>query len=560
MTHRRLSTLPLLFLLLSGSLSAQEEHDPRLTSGRPEPPEQAAFDATHYALDLRVDPGARRIDGSVTMTARLLAATDALLLDLTEGFQVDAVEARVGEAAWTETPFSLGDGRIRIDVRGVQGLAAGADFQVRVTYGGVPREAPNPPWDGGFQWAKTPSGAPWIATSNQMQGADLWWPCKDQPDDEPDSMDIAVTVPKGLVCASNGAPRGSETKDGWTTWRWHVSTPINIYGVAFDIAPYRTITRSYTSTAGDTFPVTYWVIPEHYEQGKVLFEDILRQLRWFEETFGPYPFRRDKYGVAETPHLGMEQQTITAYGNNYRGNPWGEDRGFDFLMHHEMAHEWWANLVTARNWKDFWIHEGFATYAQALYTESVAGEEAYHGVIAEHRANILNRGAIAPREPQTSADVYFGPAANDIYYKGSLVLHTLRHLLGDDTFRTALRRMAYPDPALEARTDGSACRFSDTEEIRAIAERVSGRDLGWFFEVYLRHAELPRLEVKRRGKELRLRWEAPDGLPFPMPVDVEVDGVVRRVEVPDGGAAMDLGSKDAKVLLDPQDWILKEEG
>src|SRR5262249_13972544 len=171
---------------------------------------------------------------------------------------------------------------------------------------------------------KTPSGAPWIATCNQMQGGDLWWPCKDQPDDEADEVFINVTVPSSLVVASNGRFEGVQKdvdavtmtgRGGWNTHRWHVTTPINTYGIALNIAPYETITRDYTSVAGDTFPVTFWVLPENKEKGKVLFEDILRQMAFYESVFGPYPFRRDKYGVAGTPHLGMEHQSIIAYGN-----------------------------------------------------------------------------------------------------------------------------------------------------------------------------------------------------------------------------------------------------
>ncbi|HED65127.1 MAG TPA: M1 family peptidase [Planctomycetes bacterium] len=548
------------FLLGFASLAAAQGSSGTPTSGRPIPPGEACYDVLHYELSVSVDPEEKRIDGEVTMTARLLEPTDEIVMDLDDRLQVDRVSLVDAEDAEADLRYEHTKGEIRIGTKGASAIEPGGTFRIRVRYGGIPREAPNPPWDGGFQWAKTPSGAHWIATTNQMQGADLWWPCKDQPDDEPETMDIFVRVPAGLVGVSNGRPVGmvEDVDDGWTTWDWHVSTPINIYGVALDIAPYRTITRNYESTAGDTFPVTYWVIPEHYEKGKELFEDLLRQLRWFEETFGPYPFRRDKYGVVETPHLGMEQQTVTAYGNNYRGNPWGAERGFDFLLHHEMAHEWWANLVTARNWKDFWIHEGFATYAQALYAEALGGPEAYRGVIAEDRAGIKNRGPVAPREPQSTADVYFGPAGNDIYYKGALALHTLRYLLGDETFFRALRRMAYPDPELEGRTDGSACRFSDTEEIRRIAEEESGRDLGWFFEVYLRRAALPRLEAQRRGRELRLRWQAPDDLLFPMPVELEIDGERTRVAVPDGGAAVDLGSDGAELTIDPDQWILKE--
>jgi aminopeptidase N len=531
------------------------------TSGRPAPPEQSCFDVQRYELDVEVLPEERAIRASVRMEARLLSPTRSLILDLDDALSVDAV--MLLEPHIVEDPLPLSfrheGGELRIgEGEELHALEAGGVFALRIDYHGSPRIAPRAPWDGGFQWERTPSGAHWIATSNQMQGADLWWPCKDQPDDEPEGMALRVTVPEGLVCASNGSLRGVTSTEGRSTFEWEVTTPINAYGVALNIAPYETITAQYESTAGETFPVTYWVLPENREKGEVLFQDLLRQLRWFEETFGPYPFRADKCGLVETPHLGMEHQSITAYGNEYRGNPWGADQGFDFLMHHELAHEWWANLVTCRNWNDFWIHESFGTYAQSLYTEALNGPAAYRQRMAELRGGLLNRGPVAPREPLSSAEVYFGATGGDIYNKGAWVLHTLRWLVGDEDFFRALRRMAYPDPALELVSDGSACRFSDTEEILAIAERETGRELGWFFEAYLRQPHLPRLVSELEGDELHLAWLLPDGLEFPLPVQLEIDGERRRIEMPGGEATVDV-TGSAIIEIDPDAWLLMSE-
>lgn len=555
MSALRLSTL----ILIAAPLVAQEKE---LTSGRPITPEQACFDVTRYAIDVRVDPQSHSITGTVQVDARLLEETDALVLDLDDRLEVEKVWLQVDPEP-EKLAFKHKQGELKLNVKGKL-PPVGDDFALVVEYGGEPRVAPRAPWDGGFVWETTPSGQPWIATANQMQGADLWWPVKDQPDDEPATMDIRVTVPKPLICASNGKLMSvtDAEEDGWHTFHWHVSTPINHYGVALNIAPYETIVREYTSTAGDTFEVTYWVLPENVEKGKVLMDDILRQMRFMEETYGPYPFRGDKYGVAETPHLGMEHQSIIAYGNNYRGNPWGTQRGFDFLHLHEFAHEWWANLVTARNWNDFWIHEGFATYAEALYVEHLHGEEAYHEQMGEKRGGILNAGAVAPRDPMSTADMYFGDRpgspGGDIYSKGAWILHTLRWVVGDEAFFPILRRMAYPDPDLEDLTDGSACHFATTDEFQAIAEEISGQDLGWLFEVYLRQPKLPKLETRQKGDKLYLEWDVPDDLPFPMPVQVQAGDLILRVDVPAGGGETELFDAEY-VQVDPRMWILKEE-
>jgi len=547
-----------LALALVGSLSPRLQDGGGSTSGAPIEADQSCYDVRHYTLRLRVDPEEKRIDGSLAMSARMVAASPVVALDLDPTLEVASVTATLsGEPLAVESERAGG----RIRIRAAEPLPEGAEIAVEVAYGGKPRVAENPPWDGGFTWARTKKGEPWIATSCQGEGADLWWPCKDQPSDEPESMDLFITVPRDLVVASNGRLVGVERSErGWRTHHWHVSTPINNYGVALNIAPYETISKDYASVAGDTFTVTYWVLPENVKEGKELFEDVLRQIAFFEDVFGPYPFRADKYGVAETPHLGMEHQTIIAYGNEYRGNPWGKQQGFDFLHHHEMAHEWWANLVTARNWNDFWIHEGFATYAQALYVERLNGPEEYRVEMLGNRRRIRNRGAVAPRGPRSTQEMSFsqeGASApgNDVYYKGSWILHTLRFLVGDEKFFVALRRMAYPDPELEKVTDGSQCRFSDSEEIRAIAEEHTGQDLGWFFEVYLRQPELPRLVHEVQGKDLHLSWQTSNDLPFPMPIEVRMGKEVVRVEMPDGKATLPLKTKDHEI--DPHHWVLR---
>jgi aminopeptidase N len=250
----------------------------------------------------------------------------------------------------------------------------------------------------------------------------------------------------------------------------------------------------------------------------------------------------------------MEHQTIIAYGNRFRH----QDFDYDWLHHHELAHEWWGNLVTCRDWKDMWIHEGFGTYMQALYIERKNGPEDYRREMASKRRGINGGRAIAPRETQDSKQIYFGVGGvkdNDIYFKGSWVLHTLRWLIGDEAFFTALRRMCYPDPELEQVTDGSQVRFVDTEDFRAVAEQASGRDLGWFFELYLRRPEMPELVVRRDGSTLELEWKVPEGLEFPMPVPVKLGRKIERVELPGGTVTLHGIPRDVEV--DPEERILK---
>ncbi len=534
--------------LSAAPLSAQERST--YDSGGALTPDQAAYDALFYDLDVRVDPADSSVSGTLTMTARLEAPEPAIGLDLDPLLEVRTVRAGTGTEL-ASAPWRRDGGRIRIELP--VGVVPGNQFAVRIEYGGRPRVAPMPPWDGGFTWSRTADGSPWIGTSNQMIGADVWWPVKDHVSDKPDSMSIRVTVPDPLVVATNGRLRSVEPAgDGWSTYDWFVSTPISTYNVSLNIAPYVQLDTTLTSLTGETFPISFWVLPQDEEKGRAFLDEIVEHVRWFERTVGPYPFRIDKYGVAQTPYLGMEHQSIIAYGGGFRNGAMtgGIDWGFDALHHHELSHEWWGNMLTNEDWKDMWVHEGFGTYMQALYLEDRQGIDRYHAYMNSFSHRIANRKPVAPRESTSAQEIYDG---HDIYFKGAWVLHTLRYLIGEDALRLSLQRMAYPSPEAWRASDGSQVRFVDTEDYIRVAEGASGRDLGWFFDLYLRQPALPVLKLTRDEGALDLAWETPGGLPFPMPVDVVVDGEARRIELPDGRATVAVPA-GATIAVDPDRW------
>lgn len=549
----------LLSLAAGAAVYAQRELGVRPTSsGGPLMPEQAAYDVTFYDLALRVNPADQSIRGTLTAHARIVHPTEWFVLDLDDPLAVESVFGISGAGKIEPLRFERRGGKIWIAFPMTR--QPGETVKVAVTYGGKPRVAPRPPWVGGFVWAKTADGQPWIATACQNDGADVWWPCKDHPSDEPDSMALHITVPEPLVCAANGRLESVKRNgDGTQTFNWLISTPVNNYSVALNIAPYRTIEGQYKSVTGESVPVMFWVLPQDYEKGQRLFPQIAEHIGFLEKYLGPYPFRADKIGVAQTPHLGMEHSTITSYGANFQNNAYG----FDGLLFHELGHDWWANLVTASDWRDFWLHEGFQSFMDALYAGALKGEEGYERYIAGLRGGIRNRQAVAPREARTTTQIYFTApdylsSDGDIYNKGALILHTLRYLVGDEAFFKALRRMAYPDPKMESVKDGGQCRFATTDDFRHIAEEASGMKLDWFFEVYLRQPALPRLVSETKGNSLTLRWEAPSGLSFPMPVEVQVGGQTRRVEMKEGGAVVQFEAGQTPAL-DPKNRILKAE-
>ena len=297
-------------------------------------PEQAAYRVTFYDLDVSIDPVERSLDGTLRVVADVVHPMEWLVLDLDTVFIVHGTYDHIGSRAQTERR----GGRIWIQLERV--YQPGDRLERTIRYSGIPRVAANPPWSGGFTWSQTSTGEPWISVSCQTQGADIWWPVKDHPSDRPDSVAVNITVPAGLVAASNGRLRGVKETDKTTTWSWFMSVPVNPYNVSVNIAPYEVISDTYTSVTGEEVETIFWVLPEDVERGKNLFPQFIEQMRFLEEIIGPFPFRSEKYGIVHTPYLGMEHSTIIAYGAGFRdGALFGQHSDYDDLMQHELAHE-----------------------------------------------------------------------------------------------------------------------------------------------------------------------------------------------------------------------------
>lgn len=512
-------------------------------SGGPLIPEQAAYDVTFYELNLKIDPESQSISGWVMVEAIVLDKLSVFVLDLNTNFTVDSVlwkEDDQGTMALSFDHRQEGSqtwvSKLWIELPNT--VRAGEKLIIQVYYRG----------ESLFYWRKTQDNQDWVGVSCEAEGGDQWWPCKDHPSDEPDSVALHFTVPQPLTCVSNGRLRNiTENDDHTRTFQWFVSNPINNYNVTFYLAPYRTIEYSYQSVTGEIIPVTFWILPESYEVAVSHTPQFLDHLSFLEETCGPYPFRADKYGVAETPYLGMEHQTIIAYGFGYKNG----SCGFDWLHLHELSHEWWGNMVTAEDWSDAWIHEGFATYMEALYAEHLGGIDEYRGYL-EDKILWANTTPIAPRESITMNQAW---ETGDIYFKAAWVIHTLRYYLGDGLFFTLLRRWVYPEPAMEAVTNGDQCRLATTDDFLRQAEEVTGMELGWFFEAYLRQASLPTLNAVFEDDTLSLTWDVENDVPFNLPVEVKIgDSIIRvdmsrdigKVEVPQGVCP----------TIDPNHWVL----
>ena len=521
-----------------------------LETDNPRTPEQEAVRFDKADVSIKVLPEQKAIEGVSVLDFTVLAPIQRLAVELDTLFTISEIRLDgeiVPADRWTNP-----EGRVTVEVPA--GLAAGATPTLTITYAGVPRVAPRAPWNGGWVWSTAPTGEPWIGTAVQLNGCDLVWPCIDNSNAEPGRLDMHITTPANVSAPGPGVFKGmTENADGAKTWSWSINHP-NIYAGMINVGPYEEVTAPYQSRFGNTIPMHYWHLRSD-DPAKVqrLFAEFAPMLEFFESTIGPYPFGDSKMGVVETPYLGMEHQTINAYGNGYKI----ESEGYDTLLQHEFSHEWFANQLTNRNADDMWLHEGLGSYMQPLYARYLHGERYMQSELQHQREGLVNAFPVVSQTNRTVNQVYGGSEGpgGDIYNKGSLIAHTLRMTIGDEDFYEVIRRLVYgrPDP----RPGNFTPQTSSTREMNAIVNSVTGRDYDWFFDAYLYQAALPVLSQTREGEQLTLTWSTESGSAFPMPVEIEIDGQVQTVPMRDGRATVAVPA-GATLLIDPQNKLLRQ--
>ncbi len=517
-----------------------------MSSGTERTVEQLAMVFEAADLSLKIDPKTRSISATAVLNFSAKSDLKSIVLELDKNLPIQMVVIN-GVTLGPEAINNV-DGRLYLTLPKV--LKAGARADVSIRYQGVPRIAKRAPWDGGFVWTTTPTGEPWIATAVQGEGCDLFWPCIDHPMGKPKLMTTHITVPAPLVVAGNGIALGMEELDGWRTYHWQTKNP-STYGIAINVGPYHLLEAECQSRFGNRIPLRMWHLPANKEKAQGLMAEFVPMLDFFESKLGPYPFADEKMGVVETPHLGMEHQTINAYGNDYLKSA----HGYDWLLHHEFSHEWFGNQLTNENWDDFWLHEGFGSYMQPLYLQYLRGERDYQVALHEQRIRIQNRFPMVTGHSMSEHEVSNGPG-NDVYFKGSLLLHTLRGQIGDEAFFKALRLLVYGrnDP----KPGNFAPRYSSSKEFIQIVNQVSQKDWDWFFKAYLTHARLPEIIERREGNTLHLQWKLPDDSEFPLPLQVRVNDKIVQVAMRHGVGKVSL-PHNATYTIDPGARILKHE-
>jgi len=525
---RKLLLIVTIFLI-AGKLHAQE-----LTSGGKLKPEQAIMDVRHYTIALNVDFKQKTIDGYTTIDVIMAQPTHVLLFDLLDSLNISQVLVNN-----KKQPFEYKNNLIRINL--ANELSAGK-ATVKVIYGGKPHVARRPPWDDGFIWSKDSTGHQWMAITAEGTGGKLYFPCKDHPSDEPnEGVDLIITVPKDLVVAGPGLLQ-KVTKHGETaTFHWKTNYSINNYSILFNVGDFAVVSKTYTTIDGHKVPLQFYVLKEHEAKAQHHLDIFEKTIHEQEKYFGEYPWAKEKIAICETPHLGMEHQTMNAYGNKFHYTKvGGED--YDGLMHHEFGHEWWGNKVTAKDWADYWIHEGICTYGDALYIREFEGEDAYIKFFKQSAFSFGNKVPIVMGKDIDEEAAYNG----DIYGKGAFFMHTICYVMGDSLFFSALKKfVTSPKYTYD--------NLVNTDDVEQFFSKESGKDLKPLFDLYLRSVNKLEVHIKQQPRNKYLIQL--DNISIPLPIDVTTDAGTKRMIIDSKGIRVD---SKTMPIVDPDMYYLKK--
>lgn len=470
-------------------------------------PERAWWDLQQYEIAVEPDIANKTINGAVLVRFKALKNGTIMQIDLQQPLLVDSVLLlgtkqllkvfRDSNVAMIEFPKQITKGT----------LAA-----IKIYYHGKPKEAVRPPWDGGISWKMDDEGSPFVATSCQGIGASVWWPCKDHQYDEPElGVIIAVRVPDTLMDVSNGRLIKTEQHaDHTKTYTWQVKNPINNYSVSMNIGKYVLLQDEYQGEGGK-LSLDYYVLKANKDSALKQFAQVKPMLQCFEHWFGKYPFYEDGYKIVEVPYLGMEHQSNMAYGNKYKNGYLGRDLSgtgwglkWDYIIIHESGHEWFSNNITSEDIADMWIHEGFTTYSETLFTECQDGKDAGNEYNKGSRKNIKNN------TPVIGIYNVQNEGSGDMYPKASAMIHAIRMGMNDDEkFRAMLRYL----------NSTFYHKIVTTNLVAKAMNKYTGFSVDKIFNQYLRTTQIPTLEfyVSVDQKKLHYRWiDAVNG--FDMPI------------------------------------------
>ena len=458
-------------------------------------------DVQHYALDIEIDPTAEWLGGSNTMTVRsLMNGLSAFEFRLDDVFDITDLQVGGVAASWTRL-----DGAT-IEVTLDPPVDADEVFELYVAYDGFPDDGAG---FGSIEFRQR-SGADEVWTLSEPWNAYTWWPAKDDNEDKT-AADLWFTVPDTMVVASNGLLQGvDDMGGGQLRYRWRTEYETADYLYCFGATNYDTFTTAWTYQLV-TMPLSFYIYPEdNTEDNRNAWLNTVHMLDVFTDRYGVYPFRSEKYGMCQVGFGGgMEHQTMTSQGGFWEST-----------TAHELAHQWWGDMITCATWHDIWLNEGFATYSEAIWEENKpgsVGEPALHDWMDYRRPSSVN-GTVYCYDISSISRIF---SSNYSYRKGAWVLHMLRHVVGDENFFDILA-------AYRAAFEYGA---ATTADFQGVVESVVAWDMTWFFQQWVYELGAPEYEYAWRHHVVNDRAYAEvyvhqvQSLSYPiftMPIDIAV--------------------------------------
>jgi hypothetical protein len=521
-------------------------------------PNQEKYDVKFYALNLEPDPIKNTLKGNVIIECEVVSnELDILDLNFWDGMSVSKVFLSI--LPDQELHFEHSSDVLRVSLGSA--YKNGDYISLEVHYQGSPQFSEYESF-----FFHEHNGQRLIWTLSEPYGARAWWPCKDMPLDKADSADISVTVPNKYIVASNGNLIEKTTQGNKTTYLWHEQYPIPTYLISIAIYPYEVYYEDYLyNDNADTMKIHFYMFPDHVKIFREANSRTKEMIKVFAELFGEYPFVEEKYGHAEiTPGVvgGMEHQTCTSLNfASYINNP---DR-IDWLVSHELAHQWWGDLITCDDFHHIWLNEGFATYSSAFWYEHLYGEGAASDYMMS-QGKYLGPGTVYVEHPENFGTIFVYQLT---YLKAAWVLHMLRHTVTDPVFFEILKTYA----ASPLHAYGTAT----TAEFREICEEISGMNLSKFFQQWIYSEyypyysygwsikeELDSYRIKVRIDQVQQEKIRENLGLFWMPIDVTINMAnsdttfVVLDSLKSQTFEFTVKDKPVMVELDPDNWILTQ--
>lgn len=498
---------------------------------------QEKIDISYYRIEFEIDLESEQINGNVISKGSIgFNQPDSIEFDFSNIMIVDSIYLDDVRSIFVHEDHKLKIPREEVNI------SEEYEFTVQIFYHGSPSST-------GFGSFNFDSYAeiPHVWTLSEPYGARDWWPCKDDPSDKADSVDIIITISEEQIVVSNGLLKNQiDLDDGKKRYHWSERYPISTYLVSVTTYPYTTWSDQYIGLNGDTLPLDFYVYPDHYDlvhDNYLLTKDMMAV---FAEKFGEYPFMNEKYGHVEFERGGgMEHQTITSLGGYS-----------EWLIAHELGHQWWGDLVTCADFHHIWLNEGFARFSEAIWEEASNGSQGYKNYWINHA--YYGPGTVYVEDPTTTSQIFNG---NLTYNKAGWIVHMLRGVLGDSIFFDALQSYAY--------NDSLAYDVVTTENFQLVCEDISGQNLESFFQQWIYGEFYPQYTLSWNMLESdKLVINIGQGQSwqyFSMPIDLIIftDMDTLEITVDNSGAEQEylieeINGTVQRIELDPNNWILKE--